>query len=550
MREVRAMNSMPGSNRDGTIRRNQTDEILKPGKRQMRNTTLLFILVPLIGLIAAGCGSTSKNKNAKGDSTVITSGKGERKVLYWYDPMSPTTHFDHAGKSPMMDMDLVPKYADEDESLNGSPRGNPNIIKVDPAMVQNIGVVTAPAEYRKLTRTINAYGVVAPDEKEMSDINTRVSGWIEQLYFDYTGMNVDKGQPMAVIYSPDLIAAEQEFLQSVNFAEASSTGGTAGGNSVAQSNNLVISARERLAFFGMSDKQIDELQSTGRVIEKVVIHSPSDGVILEKDVFEGQKISAGQTLFRVANLHRVWILADVFKIDMPFLKSGSPAAIEYDNSQSYEGRVDFIYPEVDPTARSVTARISLSNPRMMMKVGQYVNVAIHSPISYNGLAVPAQAVINTGLRQVVAVALGKGRFEIRDVKLGVYADGYYEITGGLETGETIVTSGQFLIDSDANLKNAGASLMASTSGMNAGNGGTEQGTWHTQSQGIENIPGMKMNVPQKKAVPKKKIVTPKKNSLDGMDMNVPGMNMGGKKDPIKTPTTSLRGKIDTTGQEN
>lgn len=500
---------------------------------------VLLVSILLAGLILAGCGKSGNNSAAKGDSTAVAANKGERKVLFWYDPMSPTIHFDHPGKSPTMDMDLVPKYADEDES-------NPNIIKVDPAMVQNIGVLTAPVERRKLTRTINTYGVVSPDEKSISDINTRVGGWIEQLYFDYTGMDVEKGQQMAVIYSPDLIAAEQEFLQSVSFASAS-------GNPATQSNTLIKSARERLAFFGMNEKQIDELQSTGNVVDRVVIHSPSDGVILEKDVFDGQRISAGQTLFRVADLRRVWILADVFKIDMPFLKLGSQTTVAYNNSQSYKGRVDFIYPEVDATARTVKARIPLNNPALTMKVGQYVNAAIHSEVSYNALAVPAQAVINTGLRQVVAVALGGGRFEIRDVKLGAYADGYYEITSGLQTGETIVTSGQFLIDSDANLKNAGASLMTGMPGMSAPSSPSENTKQKSENGNMENMPGMKMNVQQKKMEPKKKTVKPKKDSMDGMDMNgmdmnMPpkgqaGMNMNGEKDTVKS-------KNDTTGREN
>jgi Cu(I)/Ag(I) efflux system membrane fusion protein/cobalt-zinc-cadmium efflux system membrane fusion protein len=395
--------------------------------------------------------------------------KVERKILYWYDPMIPIVHFDHPGKSPTMGMDLVPKYADEDES-------NPNIIKVDPAMVQNIGVVTAPVERRKLTRTINAYGVVSPDEKSISDINTRVGGWIEQLYFNYTGMDVKRGQDMAVIYSPDLIAAEQEFLQSVSFAEA-------GASSATRSNTLLKSARERLEFFGMSDKQIDELQSTGKVIERAVIHSPSDGVILEKDVFEGQKIWSGQTLFRVADLRHVWILADVFNVDMPFLKVGSPTTVAYNNSQSYGGRVEFVYPEVDATARSFKVRIPLNNPWMVMKVGEYVNAAIHSPISYDALAVPSQAVINTGLRQVVAVALGGGRFEIREVKLGAYADGYYEVREGLSAGDTIVAYGQFLIDSDANLKFAGSAMSnpANGTGMRGMNTGGKKETTGSKS---------------------------------------------------------------------
>ncbi len=513
----------------------------------MKKTILSLVHVVLTGLIIAGCGNASKNASAKSDSTAVASAKGERKVLYWYDPMTPTIHFERPGKSPTMDMDLVPMYADQEEN-------NPNVIRINPAMVQNIGVVTAPVERRRLTRTINTYGVVTPDEKGISDINTRVGGWIEELYFDYTGMDVKRGQDMAVIYSPELIAAEQEFLQSVSFAEGSGltsaevpTSRDAGGNSAAQSNTLIKSARERLAFFGMSDSQIDELQSTEKVTERVVIHSPGDGVILEKDLFKGQKISSGQTLFRVADLRRVWILADVFKVDMPFLKIGSPTTVTYNNSQSYDGTVDFVYPEVDATARSVKVRITLDNPGMVMKVGQYVNVAIHSPISYNALAVPSQAVINTGLRQVVAVALGGGRFELRDVKLGAYADGYYQLLDGLSEGDNIVASGQFLIDSDANLKSAGTA-MSYTPEMNMTPSSSQ--TNKAQNGNMENMPGMKMNLPQKK-----QDTRGKKSENMGMSKIppagiMPGMDMGGRKDTAKSPNGSLLEMSDSTRQEN
>lgn len=417
----------------------------------MKKITVVMITLLTTAAFFAGCTKSAETGGQPGDSTTGAN-KGERKVLYWYDPMNPTLRFQRPGKSPFMDMDLQPMYASEGGE-------NPYVISVDPAMVQNIGVVTAPVMRRKLTRTINTFGVVMPDEQSLSDINTRVSGWIERLFFDYNGMGVRKGQAMAEIYSPELIAAEQEFLQAVNFASVD-------GNALTPSNTLIKSARERLAFFGMSKQQIDELQKAGSVIDRVVIHSLQDGVILEKNVYVGQKISGGETLFRVADLRRVWVLADIFRIDMPFLKTGSLGTVIVEPDESYTGVVDFIYPQVDPTARSLKVRIPLANLHMALKVGQYVNVAIHSPVSYDGVAVPSQAVINTGLRRVVAVVLGNGKFEMREVRLGPYADGYYAVNEGLREGETIVTSGQFLIDSDANLKSADASLKGGMTRMN------------------------------------------------------------------------------------
>ena len=474
----------------------------------------IWLVAPILfaGLIFAGCGKTSENSTAKDDSTASAINSGHRKVLFWYDPMNPTVHFNHPGKSPFMDMPLKPMYADQ-------AGDNPNIVSVPPEMVQDIGVVTAPVERRTLTRTIDTYGVVMPDEKSISDINTRVSGWIEKLYFYYTGMEVRTGQPMAVIYSPELIAAEQEFLQSISFADVS-------GNTVTQSNTLISSARERLRFFGMSDNEINTLQKTCKVIDRVTIYSPSDGVILEKDVFEGQKISEGQSLFKVANLYHVWILADIFKIDLPFLKLGSPATVTYNSGETYHGTVDFVYPEVDVTARSVKVRIPLHNPGMTMKVGQYVDVAIHSPVSYNAIAVPSEAVINTGLRKVVAVALGGGRFEIQQVDLGAYAGGYYEVLAGLNVGDTVVISGQFLIDSDANLKSAGTAM----AGMKMGNGEREAG-----GQGeMENTRGMDLNG-------RKSEVGDRKSEK----MEMPGMDMHGKETPRPAPNSERRLRTET-----
>jgi RND family efflux transporter MFP subunit len=416
------------------------------------------------------------NANHKVEGSKSSPSGKERKILYWYDPMNPTIHFDHPGKSPMMDMDLVPRYADEDGN-------NPNIVKVDPSMVQNFGVVIAPVERRILTRTIYTYGVVSPDEERIGDVNTRVSGWIEKLYFDYTGMSVKQGQQMAVIYSPDLITAEQEYLQAILFSKMSN-------NTLTQSDQLINSSRERLRFFGMSDREIDQLASTQKVIDRVVIYSPADGVIFEKNVFVGQKISAGQTLFRLVDLSRVWILADVFKIDLPYLKIGIPVTITFNENEKLTGKVDFIYPEVDATARSLKARIEVTNPHLKLKIGQYVNVAIHSPVSYDALSVPSQAVINTGLRKVVAVSLGDGKFEIRDVTLGAYADGYYEVLDGLQEGENVVTSGQFLIDSDANLKSADAA-MSGMPGMSTPARSAVPSS--TGEKDMKNMEGMEMN---------------------------------------------------------
>lgn len=424
---------------------------IKTMERKTRGTILLLVPIMLMWVTLASCGRTPNDNGTRHDSTAISANKSGKVILYWYDPMNPTVRFDHPGKSPFMGMDLEPMYAEQNAD-------DSHVISVDPAMVQDIGVVTAKVVRRRLTRTIHTYGAVVPDEKTICDINTRVSGWIEQLYFDNTGMKVRKGQPMAVIYSPELIAAEQEFLQSMNFGRMDSNEMGVETSSLMHSNSLIQSARERLAFFGMDDKEIDDLQAGGRVMDRVVINSTAGGFILEKHVFAGQKIISGETLFRVADLRSVWVLADVFNIDLPFLKLGSHATVNYNGSDIYHGFVDFIYPEVDATARSVKVRISLLNRGMGLKVDQYVDVAIKSSIAYDAVAVPAEAVINTGMKQIVVVALGGGKFEIREVTLGAYADGYYEVTSGLTAGEEIVTSGQFLLDSDANLKSAGAAM--------------------------------------------------------------------------------------------
>ena len=373
----------------------------------------------------------------------------DRKVAYWRAPMDPGYTSETPGTSPM-GMDLIPVYEDE-LSAAGT-------VQIDPVTVQNIGVKIAVAERRPLSRKIRAVGRVDYDETRMTDVNTKVDGWVEKLFVDYTGQVLKKGQPLLEIYSPELVAAQEEYLTAHDYhlrLQRSSSGDV-----VAGAGDLLRAAAQRLRYWDITDQQIAALQHTREVKRTMRVYSPQQGIVVHKAVFEGAHIKSGQHLYRIGDLANVWVYANVYEYELPWVQVGQSAEVElsYLPGRTFQGKVTHIYPFLDAKTRTVKVRMSFSNPDMALKPEMYANVNIRSTVSRDGLAVPVQAVIRSGERNVVVVALGKGRFQPRDVQLGVEADGFLQILAGLRAGERIVSSAQFLIDSESNLKAAISSL--------------------------------------------------------------------------------------------
>jgi Cu(I)/Ag(I) efflux system membrane fusion protein/cobalt-zinc-cadmium efflux system membrane fusion protein len=371
---------------------------------------------------------------------------GERKIKYWVAPMDPTYIRNEPGKSPM-GMDLVPVY--EDQTASGAT------ISIDPVTAQNMGVRTALVERRDLHRLIRTVGTVDYDEPKVASINAKVDGWIEKLYVAETGQMVKKGQPLLELYSPKLVSAQQEYLLALRnraalrdsaFAEIS-----AGGE------RLLAAARQRLRYWDISDRQIRQLEKTGQVRKTLTLYAPYKGVVTMKMAMPGQFIKAGQELFQIGDISRVWVYADIYEYELPWVKVGQKAEVllPFVGGKSLSAEISTIYPYVEPKTRTVKARLEFANPDFELKPDMYVNVRIQASEVQGALAVPGEAVLHSGEKKTVFVSLGDGKFDPREVKTGVQdQEGFIEISQGLLEGERVVTSAQFLFDSESKLREA------------------------------------------------------------------------------------------------
>jgi len=377
--------------------------------------------------------------------------KGKRKIKYWVAPMNPTYIRDSPGKSPM-GMDLVPVYEDEDEAAQNDT--HPNAIRIDPAVIQNMGVRTATLERRDLTRSLRTIGHVTEDETRLTEINTKVGGWIEHLYVAETGQQVKKGDRLLTLYAPDLVTTQREYLLALDnlrkvqrspFPEV-----------VSGAKRLLASARERLALWDINPRQIDRLERTGKVQRTLTLYSPFDGVVLKRDVVEGTYAKPGQPLLKLADLSTVWVLADVYAQELPWVQPGTHAdmTLTYHPGQLFHGRLDYIYPTLNPKTRVVQVRLIFKNPDLTLKPGMYSDVIMTPRVAAQVVVVPKEAVIHSGRRNLAFVHLDDGRFEPRTLTLGPQGDDGYQVLAGLAKGETVVTSAQFLLDSESQLKEA------------------------------------------------------------------------------------------------
>lgn len=398
------------------------------------NTTVKLIAALLAGT-ALGGGAVwyglGHPQAAPADATPAAQA-GDRKVLYWYDPMVPDQHFEQPGKSPFMDMDLVPKYADENSGAG---------IRIDPRTLQNLGVRTAEATVGKLWRRIDTVGYVRADDNRVEFLQARTAGWIEALHVHAVNDPVRRGQLVAEVYSPDLYAAQEEFILALRHPDDAAWS---------------AAARQKLAFLGLPARQIDALAKGGQAQRRVSYYAPAGGIVSNIRVHPGAQVTAGMPILEITNLDRVWVTAEIVEDQATWVVPGKSAEITLAAlpGETFEGRVDYIYPKLDSTTRTVQARIVLDNPGLRLKPGMYTNVTLYAGKGEEGVIVPSEAVIHTGKRAVVLVAEGEGRFTPVQVETGMENNGQTLVYRGLAGGERVVTSGQFLIESEANLKGA------------------------------------------------------------------------------------------------
>jgi Cu(I)/Ag(I) efflux system membrane fusion protein/cobalt-zinc-cadmium efflux system membrane fusion protein len=406
---------------------------------------ILFLLASLgagIGLgLWLGSGVATEGPHATTDEA----------DLVYRCAMHPTVIAEGPGSCPICDMDLV---ADKPAPASGELTST-GTVTIDPVTVQNIGVRTAPVAERTLQRSVRTVGRVDYDETRMADVNTKVAGWVEALFVDFTGQEVTKGQPLLELYSPELVAAQEEYLTALAYLERLEAQ-PAGDDVQRGARELLEASAQRLRYWDVSEEQIAALRQQRRVRRTLTVHSPQEGIVVHKAVFDGAHIDPGQHLYRIAEVSEVWVYADVYEYELPWVKTGQEALVtlSYLPGRTFRGEVTHIYPFLDKKTRTVKVRMSFDNTDRQLKPEMYANVSVRSEAAHERLAVPVESVIHSGERTLAVVSLGEGRFQPREVEVGVQADGYYEILSGLHGGERIVTSAQFLIDSESNLKAA------------------------------------------------------------------------------------------------
>lgn len=374
------------------------------------------------------------------------------KILYYHDPKAPDFKSDKPGINPETGNDLEPVYADEASAM---PMGT---IRVSPEKQQLIGVKYGEATSAAGLHTFRAVGKVGLDETRVAKVQTKIDGWVDKVYVDFTGKLVEKGQPLLTLYSPEMLASQEEYLLAIRGREVMKGSPLAG--SQQQSESLVEAARKRLELWDLSEAQIDEITRTGKAMKNVTLHAPIGGYVMARNAFPKQRITSDTELYTVADLSRVWIMADVFENETPMIRVGMPVkvSLSYGGRRTLRGRVDYIQPQVDMTTRTLKVRIEAENPGMLLKPEMFVDVEFQVGMP-SRVTVPSEAVLNTGLKQTVFVDRGNGYLEPRQVQIGERIGDRVEIKQGLRAGERVVTSGNFLIDSESQLK-AAASGMA------------------------------------------------------------------------------------------
>lgn len=386
----------------------------------------------------------------------IRQDDGAREVLFYRNPMNPEV----TSPTPMKDemgMDYVPVYADEAGAAAGSRGGT---VAIDPAVVQNINVVTERAIRGDIEREIRTLGYLEYDQQKMVTVTTKFSGWVEKVYVNYVGEPVRKGQPLFEIHSPNLVQTQQELLSAKAFAERLSD---ATPEARRRAEDLVAAARQRLAYWDISQDQIEQLESTGTVLRTLTVAAPANGVVMMRmPGLEGMAAEPGMGLFHIADLSSLWLSVEAFEDQIGWLRIGSEAEItlSYFPGETFRGRVRYIEPQVNEATRTVPLKVEIPNRGGRLRAGMYATVRFHPVVARDAVLVPDLAVLRTGQRNLVVVAEGGGRFTPREVEIGTSGDGVVAILSGLEGGELIVTSSQFLIDSESNLREAVRKLLA------------------------------------------------------------------------------------------
>ena len=379
---------------------------------------------------------------------------GERKPVYWVDPMHPWYKSDKPGTAPDCGMKLVPVFAGEEaryeRRANKLPEGT---VQITPEKQKLIGVELATAQYENSTGSVRAVARVALNETKVAKVQSKLEGWIDQVFVDSTGKAVQQGEPLLTIYSPEALATQQDYLLAIRAQRDMHDNPVH--EMLGSTENMVAAAKKRMELWDISDRQIAQIGSTGQPIKSLTLSAPISGFVMERNAFAKQRVMGDTVLYTLADLSTVWVMADVFEYEAAAIRVNQRATLTlaYLPGRTFRGRVSYILPQVDATTRTLKVRIEFENPGFVLKPEMYGEVEFQTG-GARKLVVPRTAVLNSGDRQVVFVDGGNGNFEPRNVKLGTQMEGRTEILSGLKAGENVVVSGNFLMDSESQLKTA------------------------------------------------------------------------------------------------
>lgn len=443
-----------------------------PPARRKRLVLLASFLILLAATAAwALLSGRDDDSTAKGNSEGVTS--------------------DQAAMSDMEGMD-------EMAGMNMSPDGS---VKLTADQIRGFGVTFGIVDQRPLSSSVRTVGIVAFDETKIAQVAPRFDGFVERLHVNFTGQRVKRGQPLLEVYSPELVAAQEELLLARQLQE--DVGESAVPGIPAGSSDLVASAKRRLELWNISEPQIEEILRTGKVRRSLTLHSPASGIVVEQNVREGQAFQEGQTLYTITDLSEVWVEAELREADVGQVREGSQASIELAAypGRPFKGRVEYVYPTLQQEARTLKARVAVKNPQGLLKPGMYATVRFTTP-TRTALTVPSPAVIQTGERALVFVDMGRGELMPHEVELGRAGEEYTEVLAGVEPGQRVVTSAQYLLESESNLAQVmkaamsqmGMSDMGNMEGMGMeGTKGSDEGSMNAAGDtGTKKMPGADM----------------------------------------------------------
>ena len=410
--------------------------------------------------------------------TAAHQGDEEHAEVLWTCPMHPQILQSEPGQCPICGMDLVPmEGGDEAEDAPSPGTAQGAVVRIDPTVVQNMNVTTEVVDRRDIRRTIRTVGYLEYDEDRMVTVTTKYPGYVEKVYVNYLGQSVTKGDPLFEVYSPELVQTQQELLSAQRYVRQLAG---APDDARQRAEALLEAAKQRLGYWDVSRRQVESLVESGEIVRTLTVQAPASGLIMKRmHGLEGMRIQPGMEVLHIAGLQTLWLEVEVYENQLPWIREGSRATVTftYFPGETFTGRVRFVQPELSAKTRTVQLTLEVPNPGGRLRVGMYATVVFEPVMVQDAVTVPSQAVLRTGERNVVVVALGEGRFAPREVVLGPEGEGFVQVTEGLTPGDIIVTSSQFLIDSESNLREA-VRKMAAAKGADRGQAEAAEAAGH------------------------------------------------------------------------